>query len=665
MTDFQPRLSARPLTRDAFAGRTRFLMKRRSTLREAILNRRRASTGARSALRSGKPALEPKNVRRSAMTSSQCAWLHDMTWGSAAIPRKSWCLLALGLALLLGVASPGATAKRGAELVQAADYGGLPGAKKLLAQGANVNARTKRAPSGVKKPIDNQLTEIVRVVDDELVRAATRGDLPRMKTLLERGADVNADLRFGGRPLTVAAYHGHVEVVRLLLAKEADVDAKDRVGKTALMLAAERRDTPVVKLLLENGADVSAVDKNGRTALIWAAGMSDHDPSYYRKPTERHFVLRLIRQEPGQFEVAELLLEHGADPNAKDRGGWTPVRLATGDMSGGYVHHPELLRLLRVHGAELTLASAAWLGDKEEVQRLLETGTDVNAKNRQGLPPVIAAAKKGNGEVLKLLVDSGADPNVEDNNGLTPLMWAADRGHLETARILLENGADVNAVTEYGATALKKAIESPERALVKLLLDHGAEANASLRDGSTPLMWAAIAGQASLAKLLLERGADVDAKADDGATALMLAAVMHSSEVVELLKAHNATVTLPIAAMLGDQKAVARLIDAGADVNERDRQGWTPLMYSARNGHADLVRLLLNNGADVNLKDSNGGTALMNACVACDLEVIKLLLDAGADVNAEYWPGLTALDNARENCSEGIVDFLKAHGAND
>ena len=105
-------------------------------------------------------------------------------------------------------------------------------------------------------------------VNDDLLEAATRGDLPAVKGLIAKGADVNTKARNGTTVLMVASAGGFVEVVQLLLAKGADVNTRRYDGGTALIAASDQSHKEVVELLLARGADVNARDNDGKSALI-------------------------------------------------------------------------------------------------------------------------------------------------------------------------------------------------------------------------------------------------------------------------------------------------------------------------------------------------------------------------------------------------------------
>jgi len=152
----------------------------------------------------------------------------------------------------------------------------------------------RRKPSPLTDWIEGRLE-----ARQDLRWAAGKGRTETVRTLLEAGADVNAQGgMLGGTALIEAAGKGHTETVSLLLGAGADVDIQDKAGYTALIQAAREGYTEIIPLLLEAGADVDIQDTMGRTALIQAA----------RK---------------GRTEIIPLLLEAGADPNIKDKSGYT------------------------------------------------------------------------------------------------------------------------------------------------------------------------------------------------------------------------------------------------------------------------------------------------------------------------------------------------------
>jgi len=107
-------------------------------------------------------------------------------------------------------------------------------------------------------------------LNKDLLYAAREGDIEAVKRLLAKGADVNAKDNWGITALMWTAWPGHTEIVNLLISKGADVNAKDKNGRTALMEAAAGGHTEIVEMLMERGADVNSKDNYGITTLFWA-----------------------------------------------------------------------------------------------------------------------------------------------------------------------------------------------------------------------------------------------------------------------------------------------------------------------------------------------------------------------------------------------------------
>jgi hypothetical protein len=162
------------------------------------------------------------------------------------------------------------------------------------------------------------------------------------------------------------------------------------------------------------------------------------------------------------------------------------------------------------------LGWAAVNGDRGIVKHLLDTGADIDSKDKDGRTPLSGAAMKGHEAVVKLLLEKGADIDSKDKVGRTPLMWAAMNGHKAVVKLLLENGAEVDSKNKDGWTPLLWATKNRHKAVVKLLLEKGANIDSKDKDGRRTLSRAAENGHEAVVKLLL----DVDSKNKDGQTPL-------------------------------------------------------------------------------------------------------------------------------------------------
>ena len=135
-------------------------------------------------------------------------------------------------------------------------------------------------------------------------------------------------------------------------------------------------------------------------------------------------------------------------------------------------------------------------------------------------------------------------------------------------------------------------------------------------------------------EVLIQQGADVNIKNKDGNTALIIASEKGSLDLVNIL------------------------LEGGADVQQKDGRGWTALMWASSCRNKEIVEMLISKGADINAKSQEGNTALMWASLQGHKEIVKMLLKKGADVNIENERGETALTIAkRENNSE-VVEII-------
>jgi ankyrin repeat protein/mono/diheme cytochrome c family protein len=241
----------------------------------------------------------------------------------------------------------------------------------------------------------------------------------------------------------------------------------------------------------------------------------------------------------GSLESLTFLLDKGANVNARNRRGSTPLFWA-------------------IH-------------DEAKVRLLIARGATINVKQVEGRSPVYLASVLGSGNaVLRLLLENGGNPNVPTLNGLTALSGAALRGDVDAMRLLLDKGADVDAKNGAGATALMAAAANGSAAAVRLLLDKGADVHVRTKLGETALGNAAGAGVAETVAMLLDRGVDVNARNSRGYSPLMLAAGSDAmnADIVKLLLAKGADTTF------------------SADYDE------TALVLAGRRGDTDVTRLL-------------------------------------------------------------------------
>lgn len=415
---------------------------------------------------------------------------------------------------------------------------------------------------------------------------AVRSDDSELVSLLLQGkADANAADPDGVTPLAIGCTNVNAEIVRKLLAAGADPDLADRAGFTPLMLAVGRPQSENVRILLDAGAKVDARENGAQeTALMMA-----------------------VRQD--NAAAVRLLLERGADVNAATRVGKTPARRPPG--AGGGSHGVGIVR-------------SGW---PEQGYQEATPG---------GMTPLLYAARDGRKEIAQLLIGAGAKVNLPDANKITPLMMAITNNQPDTADLLIQHGAEINARDFWGRTPLWAAVEmrdleysrsgehnvDRERLLqlIRELLDRGANPNARTAEvpptrrflmglgdlswvdftGQTPFLRAALSGDLTVMKLLLEKGADPNIPTFSGTTALMAASGINW--VI------NQTFTEDLPTQI---EAVKLCLDKGADINAANSMGLTPVFGAANRGADNLLAFLVEHGARLDVKDKEGRTPMV------------------------------------------------------
>ncbi len=265
--------------------------------------------------------------------------------------------------------------------------------------------------SGAKGPAERHADADPR---ESIWAAARAGDVDAIKAHLDAGADVNErDPKLNMPPLMLAAISDHPEAVDVLVRSGADIEAQDDKGSTALLIAAFFGRAGSVERLVAAGADVNARNDDGSTprdmlSVDWGTTL---------------LIASLVGVDVDQQETTD-----GRSKVAEMIGGTVAVR-------------------------DLDIWVAARVGDVRVIKENLDKGADVDAGDPQtGVPPLALATLFGHPEAVDALIQSGADVNGRDRLGSTALHGAAFLGHVRSAGLLLDAGADPDTRNSDGAT---------------------------------------------------------------------------------------------------------------------------------------------------------------------------------------------------------------------
>ena len=486
-------------------------------------------------------------------------------------------------------------------LVNAVTRGHDQCVKALIQLGAAVNRLDDKKKSPLMAAVENghetctdlliqagadaNLTECVRGrAGSALHEAAANGQLKCLSKLIEAGVNVNLFGTGGLTALHIAAEHDHFECFEKLIEAGANVNLFGKNGVTVLHKAAENRSKKCLEKLIKLKVKVNQTDTGGKTALLKAAGMDVTKKSKSETETQEK-----------STECIEILLKAGARVNVADSNGHTP------------------------------LSRAAQCGDQKAMEILLQKGANINAVDINGNTPLIKAVKKKHVNCLVYLINQGADVNIANKHGMTPLIAAS--GICPSAVVLMiDKGANVNAKTSTGNTPLyyfASTVHDEEFELGKVCLDllitAGADVNLADGESGTALMCTINNNHEKVFTYLLEKGADTNKVSRDNGRSAMHYAARYSK-----------------------LKFMQSLIQYGANVNQADDSGQTPLItvasypkYTDARKTIDCIKLLLEKGAFVNYLSNKGINAIGGLLPArlphkqAKYESLKILYAAG------------------------------------
>ena len=429
--------------------------------------------------------------------------------------------------------------------------------------------------------------------------------------------DINAADEDGNTVLHIAAKIDDEELVTYFIFKGADPELKNRDGDTALHVAIKNNSKRAAKALSAVSETLFSRDSEGITALD--RGLYSDDEYYDIFITTKAGELRDVEGQTivhyfvktKNLKGIRKCITEGIPISVRDDNGKTPLDVAFENLDDE--EFVEIAAELIMGGADEVATDFSYFQDAMLAR-------NVNTRFDDGQTPLHLAAIYGHNAIAKYLLENNADTTVQDSSGATPLHEAVRYGNVEIARALLNSGANVNARDNLGKTPVMLILPKEKTAeIYKLLISFRADLSQKDMFGDTVLHTASMLNVgANTFGILVNGGADVDARNKEGVTPLSIAVQKNDLETVKLLTA------------------------AGADIHTQDTNGNSPISIALA-GNSEMLEAVVNE-ANAGLTDSNGNTPLHLALI-CDAPLAKIqyIISLMKDVNTRNKDGNSAL----------------------
>lgn len=594
-------------------------------------------------------------------------------------------------------------------LVYAIEQSSLDGVRALLAAGAGADHRNGWGNGALQWVRDETNPEIVEL-------------------LVARGARPNDG---EGRPgyLHTVVWNERESLVRLLLSSSPTFD--DAQWAELINAAVMKKNVAIVRALHEGGCPLNVhaeIGGDGPLHGACSAYRSDEVIAYLLEHgadvhirnnqsfTPLHTAVQHYAYDDSYIDVLRLLLKHGARWDLVDDYTRTPWECAR-DLSKQHVTQLVVTEPIEsgrsideLAAAQSWATIAIWYeaGRRDEVFSFVSRGAGFEPPAEIKASPLLSAAiQKSDIELVRALIEKGANVRRAEHYGTTMLHHAAETGSIELCELVLANGADGSAIDDWGSTPVHTAAKHP--ALLRALVERGFDATSGLV--GTPLMTAVGAEQIESVRLLLERGASPNAADSYNGHTIFVAIEKGNIEIVRALLAAGARTDvigkqsgdtpLTAAAKTGDVDLVRAMLDSGADVLAKNRDGEDALTFLAArkelrrefaavlekhgvdtsppvierlpeelvspspwfravySGDLSGINAMLEQGHPVDDRDPYGATALMYAVEAERADLVRALLDKGADPKAKDSEGNSASGYASFNPNAEIDAMLE------
>jgi ankyrin repeat protein len=402
-------------------------------------------------------------------------------------------------------------------------------AQKMISLGADVNARDNLGKTPLFVAVEHGATS-----------------LQSIPLLLKNKANPNLATNFGMTPLHCAIVNKNLKALKFLLQSNVNLDPEDNVGNTPLNTAIAMNVPDFAEILVTAGADpwhksetmawpIQYAVSRGYAGLVkLMIAKSD----LQKRDSSGNTLLHLCAIKDN-FKLCELLVENGADANAKNDQGLTALQLAKNynpsdsDLINYLANRTKAKSDFNDCGIAIEntdnrdLHSIIRRGKLDDLRQMLSgpNSFNVNVQDVRGDTPLHVAIEEKNCEAVKLILNYRPDLNIENNLNLDPLTLSveiSESNNPDIVKVLLKNGANANRPGYNENTPLHTAVICRKVQFVRILLDSNANPNRRNKYGQTPLHVAVETREYESVKALLQKNANLDLLDNSGISPRML-----------------------------------------------------------------------------------------------------------------------------------------------
>ena len=535
-------------------------------------------------------------------------------------------------------------------------------------------------------------------------------DVDKLQRYINRGIDINKKDEKGRSILFSLAAKRKLDAIRFLIKNGVNLNLEDRFSKTVLDEACEKSDGVMVRFFLDNGFDINRKNSSGRTIFQDIALDGNH-------------------------KIFQIFLTYKPDLNIKDNYGKTVLFDA---VEGGnlnilkdVVNNLDTLNTLDIDH-QTALFKAVLKDDINIATTLVLNGINVNFLDKDGQNVLFNSILQGSKNIplIELLIKKNINLNVIDNFNKNIMdeilrivdiqknppkelegkykLITADKDYISLSLLFIENGLEIDKVDETGKTTLQKEIENKNFSNVEFLLNCGADVNVSDENNKNIIYTEILKGYSNykMIDFLVSKGANLEARDLDEKSVIddiveiiaitkgfkksnpRLSFFIKEDEKYDVLLKKALTYRLNIETqrldgknilfdlvLYNDFETLRTIINYGVNLNIKDRNGKTPLMYMVEEGlklsekrdREQFIERLVNflkYRVNIDIQDNEGRTVIHKAVIADDLTVVEKLLTKKADLSIKDMHGRTALHHTQWHGNYKIARWLIAAGAN-